>query len=71
MKKCFWLLAIGCWLFVSCTSSPTDVTKVDKLPEIYPDYIDVTVPVGIAPLNFNMTDEDIDCRCRRQGHQRW
>ena len=61
MKKCFWLLAIGCWLFVSCTSSPTDVTKVDKLPEIYPDYIDVTVPVGIAPLNFNMTDEDIDC----------
>ena len=33
---------------------------VDKQPTIYPDYIGVTIPVEIAPLNFNMTDEGID-----------
>ena len=60
MKKVLWLLAIGCWLLTACTSQPKDVTKVDRLPEIYPDYIGVTIPVGIAPLNFNMTDTDID-----------
>ena len=60
MKKFFGLLAVGCWLLIACTSLPKDVTKVDRLPEIYPDYIGVTIPVGIAPLNFNMTDADID-----------
>ena len=32
---------------------------VDALPEIYPDYIGVTIPAGIAPLDFNMADESI------------
>ena len=45
---------------VSCTSSPKDVVKVDALPEIYPDYIGVTIPVDIAPLNFNSADEDME-----------
>ncbi len=29
----------------------------NELPPIYPDYIGVTVPVGIAPLNFNLPEE--------------
>ena len=29
----------------------------DDLPAIYPDYIGVTVPAGIAPLNFNLPEE--------------
>ena len=33
---------------------------MDTLPDIYPDYIGVTIPADIAPLNFNFTDEDID-----------
>lgn len=60
----YWLLFIGyCLLlsvFVSCTDQPADVTKVDKLPAIYPDYIGVTIPAGVAPLNFNFADESID-----------
>ncbi|MBR0500550.1 MAG: PD40 domain-containing protein [Bacteroidales bacterium] len=32
-------------------------TFVDELPEIYPDYIGVTIPAGIAPLNFNLPEE--------------
>ena len=27
------------------------------MPQIYPDYIGVTIPVNIAPLNFSMADE--------------
>jgi len=29
---------------------------VEALPKIYPDYVGVTIPAGIAPLNFNMAD---------------
>jgi hypothetical protein len=43
-----------------CSSRPTDVTKTDALPEIYPDYVGVTIPVGIAPLNFSMQNVDVD-----------
>ena len=47
----------------ACSSSPQDAALVDALPVIYPDYVDVTIPVGIAPLNFAMDDDnatDID-----------
>ena len=61
MKSLFsWLLAISCWLLASCAERPHDITTVDRQPEIYPDYIGVTIPAGIAPLNFNMVDVDID-----------
>lgn len=29
----------------------------DELPQIFPDYIGVTVPAGMAPLNFNLPEE--------------
>ena len=54
------LLAMGLWLLAGCTSSmPKDVADVDELPSIYPDYIGVTVPVDIAPLNFAMQSDDV------------
>ncbi|MCR5131526.1 MAG: hypothetical protein K6C10_08730 [Prevotella sp.] len=50
-------------LFSACTSTPENVTKVDQLPPIFPDYIDVTIPVGIAPLNFNvLSSENLQTR---------
>ena len=33
---------------------PGQYTKSDKLPSIYPDYREVTIPVNIAPLTFEM-----------------
>ena len=48
-------------LFTSCTSTPTDVVMQDTLPDIYPDYVGVTIPAEIAPLNFNGADDGIDC----------
>lgn len=41
---------------LSCTPIPSDVTKSEALPAIYPDYMDVTIPVNIAPLNFLVRD---------------
>ena len=46
-------------LLTACTSEPKDVRQADALPAIWPDYVDVTVPVGMAPLNFAMADDDV------------
>ena len=48
-------------LLAACSSKPKNVTITDELPTIYPDYIGVTIPAGIAPLDFNMMDEAVDC----------
>lgn len=50
---------IVCLLLVSCAERSMNPTKVDELPKIYPDYIGVTIPVNIAPLNFNFADETV------------
>lgn len=60
MRRIFLWLCISVFLLMSCHSVPEHPTMVEKLPEIYPDYIGVTIPADIAPLNFNMTDETID-----------
>ena len=49
------LLAAAMLLLSSCVNHPDVPTssKVAKcLPEIFPDYCNVTVPCNIAPLNF-------------------
>ena len=51
---------VVCLCLMGCHSKPENVSKTDALPEIYPDYVDVTIPVGIAPLNFAMADETFD-----------
>ena len=49
---------VGVGLFIllltSCgqVSVPTEYKQSDKYPKIYPDYVNVTVPVNIAPLTF-------------------
>lgn len=55
-----WLLAVCTWLLTACSSQPTNVRKVAQQPSIYPDYIEVTIPVDIAPLNFNVLGDGID-----------
>lgn len=45
-----------CLLMVSSCHEPYNVTSINELPAIYPNYIDVTIPYNIAPLNFAMAD---------------
>ena len=45
-------------LLTSCEPKlPTDYVEKDVLPKIYPDYVNVTIPVNIAPLTFQLDDE--------------
>lgn len=44
---------------------PTDCKKSNSTPAIYPDYVGVTIPSNIAPLNFMLTDSAYtDCIAR-------
>ncbi len=59
------LMGVLLLVFSSCNSKPgllvpENATLVNQLPKIYPDYVGVTVPVEIAPLNFNMDDADVE-----------
>jgi hypothetical protein len=61
---------------MSCSVQlPEDFKQTEELPKIYPDYVEVTVPINIAPLTFEMGgqwdemavrysfgDEEIICR---------
>lgn len=55
MKKYIYILIIS-FLAVSCTDAVHDAVKVNEMPKIYPDYIGVTIPVGIAPMDFDIVD---------------
>lgn len=69
-------------LFVAagCTPSPKDERIVDKVPEMYPDYVGVTVPCNIAPLNFLLREKSravyavaesdgFEIKSRRKGNE--
>ena len=47
-------------------SVPETYTDSKQLPKIYPDYVDVTIPVNIAPLTF-LLDEDCPLQGRSAG----
>lgn len=47
-------------LLTACQVSLPDGVKVEKIPTIFPDYVDVTIPSNIAPLNFKLVDSDED-----------
>ncbi len=57
--KTFSLFLLASFLFLaSCGERVSNATNDASLPDIYPDYVDVTIPVGIAPLNFGMKSDD-------------
>ena len=61
-------LTVISFLLISC-SSETVLRK--ELPQIFPDYIGVTVPAGVAPLNFDLPDEYSKVYARiNDGHGR-
>lgn len=53
MRKSFIIIALTVAL-AACTSA--DKRTSDQLPPIFPNYAGVTVPVNIAPLNFDVTE---------------
>ena len=67
------IVFVGLCLMMACTSKPHDVEEVASYPDIYPDYIGVTIPIEIAPLNFSINDEavttmDVEVRGSQEGN---
>lgn len=61
MKYKFLTILSACSLLTACSlmgcgNRPSDVKTAGKTPAIFPDYTGVTIPAGIAPLNFAVTD---------------
>ena len=63
MKKVsyYLIVLISTFLVAACSkhpSLPSSFTQVNEVPNIWPDYVGVTVPPNIAPLNFLVDDVD-------------
>ena len=58
MRKIVYCLLFIVYCFAACTETVSDAKQEAVQPQIYPDYIGVTIPVNIAPLNFSMADEN-------------
>ena len=47
-------------ILTACSpKAPSAFSTVDKVPSIFPDYTDVTIPCNIAPMNF-LIEQDAD-----------
>ena len=57
MKKIIEYFGLGIILLASCTDKVVSPQLMETYPSIYPDYTEVTIPAGIAPMNFDLTDE--------------
>ena len=60
MKKILYILTVLIGL-TGCTETVSNAKQEATRPDIYPDYLGVTIPVNIAPLNFCMADESASC----------
>jgi hypothetical protein len=52
-------IAISALLAYSCTSWKEPAATADSLPTIFPDYLGVTIPCNIAPMNFMVKDAEL------------
>ncbi|MBQ5403235.1 MAG: hypothetical protein IIU11_02540, partial [Bacteroidales bacterium] len=58
-------------LIISCKERAKDVVLKDDYPPIYPDYLSVTIPVNIAPMNFNVKGAsvvEVDVKGSKSGN---
>ena len=68
MKKTLYYFAV--LLLYACSGSgiPVNFTESDELPQVYPDYIDVTVPINIAPLTMELVGKQFSDAVIRYSH---
>lgn len=63
------IVALAAIALASCQQAqvPTQYTDNNRLPQIYPDYTDVTIPVNIAPLTMELQQKAEDMVVRYAG----
>lgn len=57
IKTYIYILLVPLFILTGCSESIQITKKSDQLPSIFPDYIDVTIPPNIAPLNFKLLEK--------------
>ncbi|MGN0225398.1 MAG: TolB family protein [Prevotella sp.] len=56
----YYILGVMLSVFVqSCTEKVDNMVPSDKVPTLFPDYVGVTIPSTIAPMNFSV-EGDVD-----------
>lgn len=45
-------------ILAACSAGAGNAVRCDELPPVYPDYTGVTIPTGIAPLDFTVRGAD-------------
>ena len=60
MKKYIYYILSALLLFTGCKEAVKSPTIINSFPVIFPDYVGVTVPASIAPLNFTIKTEKFD-----------
>ena len=50
------ILFLALSALAACHPKARDAVSANALPDIYPDYVGVTVPATIAPLDFTIQD---------------
>jgi hypothetical protein len=71
MKKTFWAASALLAVLVSC-GGPSAFENSGEYPDIFPDYVGVTVPEGMAELRFQMADgRAFKAETTREGDVQW
>lgn len=69
MYKYLIVIWLGVTALVSCSGKVEIVQTLDSQPAIWPDYVGVTVPLNIAPLNFKLEVPHTDARAIFSGKE--
>jgi hypothetical protein len=69
--KVNYIILISLFILAGCKESVKSPVIVDKSPTLYPDYVGVTVPATIAPLNFTVKGKRLFSFRRMNGTTCW
>lgn len=58
MKRTLSLLITATLVLAACSQKARNASQVAARPDIYPDYVGVTIPTGISPLDFTVKGTD-------------
>lgn len=59
LKK-WYILICAVLLLSACKKDLVNPTQIGEFPSIFPDYIGVTIPASISPMNFTLKDSEFD-----------
>ena len=70
MNKHFVIYGILAILLSACTTQPVaDFIKEERIPKLFPDYTEITIPPNMSPINFLIQEEGDRYQARIYGQE--